>query len=122
MSNPLAKRNLLFGILAVQRNVIDGNALTAALTAWAAAKDKGLAQILREQKTINENQHARLEVETGETFTLEFQVKRDSIRVRGNGRRTGGLNFAPDRFPPGGAIGLFVERGAQPATWAPPKP
>jgi hypothetical protein len=61
MSNPLADRNLLLGILAVQRNIIGRDALVAALQAWTAAKLKGMAQILREQNAITENQHAILE-------------------------------------------------------------
>ena len=61
MSNPIGDRNVLLGILAVQKNIIKGDVLTAALNAWALDKTKGLAQILREQKAITENQHAVLE-------------------------------------------------------------
>ncbi len=61
MSNPLADRNLLFGILGVQRNIIGRVALVVALQAWVAAKSKGMAQILREHNAITENQHAILE-------------------------------------------------------------
>ena len=61
MSNPLANRNLLFGILAVQRNIIGHEALVAALHAWVTVKSKGMAQILREQNAITENQHAIME-------------------------------------------------------------
>ena len=61
MSNPMGDRNLLVGILAWQKQFITGDALVAAMSAWTLAKSKGLAQILREQKALTENQHALLE-------------------------------------------------------------
>ncbi len=61
MANPLGDRNLLFGILAIQRNIIGPDALVAALAAWVTAKSMGMAQILRQQNAITENQHAILE-------------------------------------------------------------
>jgi antitoxin (DNA-binding transcriptional repressor) of toxin-antitoxin stability system len=57
-----------------------------------------------------ESGNRQLQVMAGEPFTLEFHVTRTGIRVFGNGKATGGINFAPDRFPPG-AIGLFVATG-----------
>jgi hypothetical protein len=61
MSNPIGDRNLLFGILAVQKNIISPDAFVAAMKEWSAEKKKGLAQILREQNAITENHHAVLE-------------------------------------------------------------
>jgi serine/threonine-protein kinase len=48
-----ADRNLLFGILALQMNFIDCDALVAAMHAWVLAKHKPLGQILREQDKLN---------------------------------------------------------------------
>ena len=50
MSNSMGDRNLLAGIIAVQKKYITREALLAALKAWTQSKEKGLAQILREQK------------------------------------------------------------------------
>ena len=61
MSKSMGDRNLLLGILAWQKKFISRDALVAAMNAWALAKGKGLAQILREQKALTENQHALLE-------------------------------------------------------------
>jgi hypothetical protein len=61
MSNPMGDRNLLAGILAHQKKFISREVLLAAMNAWTQAKEKGLAQILREQKALTENQHALLE-------------------------------------------------------------
>ena len=61
MSNPIGERNLLFGMLAVQKDILGGDAFVAVMKAWSAAKEKGLAQILREQNVITENDHAVLE-------------------------------------------------------------
>jgi hypothetical protein len=58
-----------------------------------------------------ESGNRQIEVMAGEIFTLEFQVTRDSIRIFGNGNVTGGIGFAPDAFPPGGALGLYVAKG-----------
>ncbi len=69
MSNPIGDRNLLFGILAFDRKFIDANMLIAAMKAWLLDKRKGLAQILREQKALTENQHALLEEFVDEHLT-----------------------------------------------------
>src|SRR2546426_16479 len=61
MSNIIGDRNLLFGILALQKEIISREVLLAAMNAWVADKRKGLAQILRELKALSENHHAVLE-------------------------------------------------------------
>src|SRR2546430_162850 len=61
MSNPIGDRNLLFGILALQRNIISKETFVAAMKIWLLDKKKGLAQILCEQKALSENHHAVLE-------------------------------------------------------------
>ena len=61
MSKQTGERNLLLGILALQKDFISAAGLVAALNAWVLDKSKGLAQILREQKALSENHHALLE-------------------------------------------------------------
>ncbi len=46
----------------------------------------------------------------GANTTFEFHVRQDNLRVFASNKATSGLNFAPDRHPPG-AIGLFVVKG-----------
>jgi WD40 repeat protein len=61
MSNPIGERNLLFGILAFHKQFISSDTFAEAIQRWTQAKKKDLAQILREQKALTENQHALLE-------------------------------------------------------------
>ncbi len=61
MSNPIGDRNLLFGIFGFERHIISPDLLVTAMKRWILDKRKGLAQILRDLKAINENQHALLE-------------------------------------------------------------
>jgi tetratricopeptide (TPR) repeat protein/serine/threonine protein kinase len=56
-----ADRNLLFGILALQADLISRDALISAMNAWAVHKDKGLGQLLREQGALDADQHAAVE-------------------------------------------------------------
>jgi serine/threonine-protein kinase len=48
-----ADRNLLFGILALQMDFIDRDALVGAMNAWVLAKNKPLGQILLEQGKLS---------------------------------------------------------------------
>jgi serine/threonine-protein kinase len=54
-------RNLLFGILALQTDLISRDALIAGMSAWAVAKDKPLGQILVEQGALRPENRALLE-------------------------------------------------------------
>jgi len=56
-----ADRNLLFGVLAVQNNFIDGEALIAAMRAWLSDKAKPLGRILLEQEWLSDERHRLLE-------------------------------------------------------------
>jgi serine/threonine-protein kinase len=58
---PSADRNLLFGILALQMDFITRDALIAAMHAWVLEKSKPLGQVLREQGSLREDEHALLE-------------------------------------------------------------
>jgi eukaryotic-like serine/threonine-protein kinase len=60
-SRPASDRNLLFGILALQLEFIDRDALIAAMHAWVLDKAKDLGQILREQVALTEDEHALID-------------------------------------------------------------
>jgi serine/threonine-protein kinase len=49
MPAPLSDRNLLFGILALQLDFIDRNALVAAMHAWGLEKHRSLGELLQER-------------------------------------------------------------------------
>jgi tetratricopeptide (TPR) repeat protein/tRNA A-37 threonylcarbamoyl transferase component Bud32 len=56
-----ADRNLLFGILALQMDFITRDALIAAMSAWAVAKDQLLGQLLADQGALQAEHRALLE-------------------------------------------------------------
>ena len=56
-----AGRNLLLGLLALQNNFIDRNALLAAFAAWVADKGRPLGRILLESGALEADTHALLE-------------------------------------------------------------
>jgi tetratricopeptide (TPR) repeat protein/tRNA A-37 threonylcarbamoyl transferase component Bud32 len=58
---PRADRNLLFGILALQADLISRDALIGAMNAWAVNKATPLGQILRDQGALDEEGHALVE-------------------------------------------------------------
>jgi tRNA A-37 threonylcarbamoyl transferase component Bud32 len=60
-SRPGADRNLLFGILALQMDFIQRDALIAAMNAWVLDKAKPLGQILVEQGALHPDNRAVLE-------------------------------------------------------------
>jgi len=51
-ASTVADRNLLFGVLAIQLNFIDRDALLAAMNAWASDKQKSLGEILLQQQRL----------------------------------------------------------------------
>jgi hypothetical protein len=61
MSQPTADRNLLFGILALQMDFIDRDALIKAMNAWVLEKTKPLGQILLEQGALQPEDRALLD-------------------------------------------------------------
>src|SRR5579862_6525172 len=61
MPDPSADRNLLFGILAVQLDLISRDQLTAGMAAWVLDKQKPLAQILQDQQVLAPDTRALLE-------------------------------------------------------------
>jgi len=65
-----AGRNLLFGLLALQNNFIDRDALLAAFHAWLADKSRPLGTILRERGALDGTRHAILDALVGEHLRL----------------------------------------------------
>ncbi|MFM9969590.1 MAG: tetratricopeptide repeat protein [Burkholderiales bacterium] len=61
MSTPAADQNLLFGILAVQMDFINRDALIAGMHGWILEKSKPLGQILLEQNALRADTRALLE-------------------------------------------------------------
>jgi tetratricopeptide (TPR) repeat protein len=61
MSQPIPDRNLLFGILALQADLISRDDLIGAMSAWAVHKATPLGQILREQGALSAEGHAVVE-------------------------------------------------------------
>jgi hypothetical protein len=58
---PIADRNLLFGVLALQMDFISRDSLIAAMQTWIFDKNKSLGQILQDQGTLDEGERALLE-------------------------------------------------------------
>ncbi len=61
MPSANSDRNLLFGILALQLDFIDRDALVAAMNAWVLDKAKPVGEILREQQALGDEEHALLD-------------------------------------------------------------
>jgi serine/threonine-protein kinase len=64
-SRPGADRNLLFGILALQMDFIQRDALIAAMNAWVLAKSKPLGQVLVEQQALKPDERDAIDVLVG---------------------------------------------------------
>ncbi|MGE3805027.1 MAG: protein kinase, partial [Gemmataceae bacterium] len=61
MATSTNDRNVLLGLLAVQRKLIDDDALTAAMQVWQADRSRPLGQILVERKALSAEQLPELE-------------------------------------------------------------
>jgi hypothetical protein len=61
MPSPLADRNLLFGILALQMDFISRDALISAMSAWVLDKSRALGHILQEQGALRADRRALLD-------------------------------------------------------------
>src|SRR5579883_2774030 len=57
-----AAHGLLFGLLALQNNFIDRDALLSAFAAWIADKSRSLGQLLLERGALSPGRHAAIEV------------------------------------------------------------
>jgi Tfp pilus assembly protein PilF/tRNA A-37 threonylcarbamoyl transferase component Bud32 len=72
-AGPVADRNLLFGILAVQMDFISRDALIAAMNAWVLAKHRPLGELLLEQGAL-----------TPERCELLEAMAAEHLKVHGN--------------------------------------
>ena len=62
MSSAPSDRNLLFGVLALQMDFLDRDALIAALHAWVLDKNRTLGEILVAQQILNPDERDALDV------------------------------------------------------------
>ena len=67
---PETGRNLLFGLLALQNNFIDRDALLAAFNTWVADKSRPLGGVLLDRGALDVPRHALLEALVGEHLKL----------------------------------------------------
>ncbi|MSQ94298.1 MAG: serine/threonine-protein kinase [Gemmataceae bacterium] len=73
MPQPTTDRNLLFGILAMQLDIITREQLLAAMQAWVFDKAKSLGEILQTQKALDQDNRQLLD-----TFVLKHLAKHDN--------------------------------------------
>jgi hypothetical protein len=64
--NPVADRNLLFGILAVQMDFVSRDALIAGMNAWVLAKHRPFGDILQEQGALKPGRRLLLDAMVNE--------------------------------------------------------
>jgi hypothetical protein len=75
-SNPLADRNLLFGVLALQADLLDPPRFAEACSAWAARKDTPLADLLVQRGWLSAEDRAHVE------YLLQRKLKKHNGDVR----------------------------------------
>src|SRR6516165_5973100 len=63
-------RNLLFGVLALQTDIIDADRFAEACSAWAAKKSTPLAELLQQRGWITAEERAHVE------FLLERKLRK----------------------------------------------
>ena len=79
-------RNLLFGLLALQNNFIDRDALLAAFNTWVADKSRSLGDILLGRGVLDGPRHALLEALVGEHLKLNGGDPERSLAALGRRR------------------------------------
>ncbi len=72
-------RNLLLGLLALQNNFIDRDALLAAFNSWVADRSRGLGQLLRERGALSPSRHLLLEALVAEHLRLHGDDPEQSL-------------------------------------------
>jgi eukaryotic-like serine/threonine-protein kinase len=107
-------RNLLFGVLAMQSDLLTPQQFAEACSAWAARKDHPLADLLVERAWLNANQravvelllHAKLQKHRGDVKAGLVEVATDAVR-----RSLAGIDdpevqqsLAPPTPPPQGHV------------------
>jgi serine/threonine-protein kinase len=78
---PAAAHSLLFGLLALQNNFIDRDALLGAFNAWVADKSQSLGQILLDRGALSPARHAVLQVLVQEHLQQHGQDPERSLAV-----------------------------------------
>ena len=81
-------RNLLYGILAVQLNFIDRDALISAMNGWVLDKDRPLGQILIDHKALSGTHGALLDALVEEHLKLHDGDPEKSLAALEPGRAT----------------------------------
>ena len=74
-------RNLLFGLLALQNNFIDRDALLAAFNAWIADRSRGLGAMLLDRGALSPSRHMLLEALVEEHIRLHGDDPEQSLAV-----------------------------------------
>jgi serine/threonine protein kinase/Flp pilus assembly protein TadD len=72
-------RSLLFGLLALQNNFIDRDALLAAFNSWVADRSRSLGQILLERGALSRSRHMLLEALVEEHIRLHGDDPKKSL-------------------------------------------
>src|SRR5262245_5501082 len=85
MSQALADRNLLFGILALQMDFVSRDQLVTAMNAWVLDKAKPLGAILQTQGALRDDTHALLEALVGKHLELHGHDAGRSLAAVGAG-------------------------------------
>jgi hypothetical protein len=98
MSSPSSDRNLLFGLLALQMDFLDRDALIAAMHAWVLDKTRSLGDILVAQQGLNPD----------ECDALDVLVQKHLARHQGDAEKNVPSPVRPRR-PPGGRASRMKE-------------
>jgi hypothetical protein len=72
-----AAQSLLFGLLALQNNFVDREALLAAFNAWVADKSQPMGQILLDRGALSPARHAVLQVLVGPAVRDDLELLPD---------------------------------------------
>src|SRR4051794_24828067 len=76
-------RDLLLGLLALQNDFIDRDALLAAFNTWVADRSRGLGQILLKRGALSPGRHTLLQALVAEHIRLHGDDTRRSLRALG---------------------------------------
>jgi serine/threonine protein kinase len=92
-----ADRNLLYGVLALQMDFVNRDALIRAMNAWILEKAKPLGEILREHGGLTEDEHTVLETLVRKHLERHGQDVRESLAaMEPNGALAADLARLPD--------------------------
>src|ERR1700722_7316647 len=113
--NPVADRNLLFGILAVQMDFISRDALIAATNAWVLNKAKALGEVLVHQGALTASRRAMLESLVDEHVRLHDNNPQKSLAsLSPVGSTRQGLAYVGDQEVQASLASVGVARSIDP--------